>query len=1004
MTKVNENTLVEQPVIDWLRDLGYETMFSPDLAPGGAFMERNDYRDVILEGRFKRALKRINPNIPDRNLAEVADKIMKFDHPDLELGNKDMYKWLTQGVVTEVKDENGQTKAETVALIDFENIDNNEFLVVNQYTVQGKSVRIPDVVVFINGIPIAVFELKSPTRENATIVDAYSQIHDIYQKEIPKLFFYNQICVASDLWKAKHGTISSAWDYYSVWKGINSEDEDIKGKTELELLTKGIFQKQRLLDIIQNFIVFEADATHDATKYTKKMAMYNQYFGVNKAIDNTVRAVTGDKKIGVFWQTQGSGKSLAMVFYTGKVRKLEELNAPTVLFLTDRNDLDNQLYKTFLRCGYSTAKQTESIKDLESKLRDMGSDILFTLLQKFDLHKVLSGRSNVIVVADEAHRSEYALWAANVRTVLPNASFMGITGTPVELGDRNTRLVFGNHISKYPIDKSVKDGVTVPIYYEGRLTPLHVLNEFIDNDFDQLIEEKGLSYKEGLKKKLAKVEETVGSEDRLQKIAQDIVYHFNNRAVNGKAIVVTMSRRVAVRMYQIITSIKGAPEVAVVISNGKEFQGKIQKELDNKELEKRFKDPEDPLKMVIVCDMWLTGFDVPCLTTMYLDKPLKGHTLMQAVARVNRRYKDKAMGLIVDYIGVAENLKKALAIYTSDIQSTSLISIDELINMMEGGYEKVKAYFEGIDYKDWKKLEPAKMVNLFNHTINTVLTDPESGVIDEDKKKQFVEEEKRLYRLYCLVMPAKEAFLIREDIEFFEGVRRGMVKVTIIDPVYIDPAVEESFRKLISENIKAEGVIDIFAQYQKAKPDISILDDKFLEDAKNSHYKNLTIESVRKIIEGELKMRERTNIFRYRSLLEMLQKIIEEYENNVINSAKVIEKLLELAKEIKELEGKNKILGLSEEEMAFYDLLSESKGKFRNGDLKDLVKEIVGSVRKDISIDWTNKEVIKARIRSNVRLILLQHNLDFDQAEKITKEVYEQAVSLYQNYPVEFAT
>ena len=1004
MPIINENTLAEQPVIEWLRELGYEVLFSPDLAPGGAFMDRNDYREVVLEGRLKRSLKRINPNIPDYALDEVAKKIIKYEHQDIELGNKEMYEMFTRGVVVDVKDEHGDTRGKTVYPIDFKNLQNNEFLVVNQYTVLGKSARIPDLVVFINGIPIAVFELKSPTRENATITDAYAQIHEIYKRDIPKLFFYNQILVVSDLWQARHGTVSSSWDFFSVWKGVESEDEKNKGITELELLTNGMFEKQRLLDLIEHFIVYEADAVKDATKFTKKMAMYNQYFGVNRAVDRTLKAVKGDKKIGVFWHTQGSGKSLAMVFYVNKIRKLEALKGPTVLFLTDRNDLDQQLYKTFLRTGYPTAKQAESIQGLTNKLRGAGAEVLFTTIQKFDMKGALSKRDNIIVIADEAHRSQYATLAGNVRDVLPNASFMGITGTPIEFSNRNTRLVFGDHISEYPIDKSVEDKVTVPIYYEGRLTPLHLLDDYIDESFDQLVEEQSVETKERLRKKWARLEQAVGAKDRLEKVAQDIVYHFQNRGIEGKAMIVTMSRRIAADMYTIISKMKDSPETAVVISGNESFKEEIQDELDNKELEKRFKNPDDPLKIAIVCDMWLTGFDMPCLHTMYLDKLLQGHSLMQAIARVNRRYKDKEGGLIVDYIGVADNLKKALAIYTSDIQKQALVPIEEIVSMMLQTFAKVKEFFIDIEYAGWKALSPGEQAGLLSKAVNAVLTDPQTGRLDPEKKRDYLKLSLRLYKLFCLAMPHKEANIIRDEVEFFEGVRRGIIKSTIVDPIYISKKTETAIKNLISQSIVAEGVIDIFAQYRKAKPDISILDEKFLEDVKNSRFKNLTIEAARKLLEDDLRLREKTNIIRYRTLLETLEKIIEEYENNIINSSKVIERLVELAKDIRAAEKAGKSLGLTSEEMAFYDALSKGKQALKDGKLKELVKELVKAVKRDLAIDWTNHEVIKARIRTNVRLLLLQHNVAFDEVDGITDRIYEQAFYLYKEYSPTYAT
>ena len=999
MKNLSEDTLAEQPVLDWLKELGYEYAFGPDIAPGGPFMERSDPRGVVLETRFKRSLKRINPDIPDKQLDEVADQIIKYTHQDLELGNKEMYKWISNGIGVVLEDKQGDERGEYVDIIDFKNPGNNEFLVVNQFSVQGNSVRIPDVVVFINGIPIAIFELKNPTSEKTTIAQAYSQIHDLYKKEIPKIFFYNQVLVISDLWKAKHGTISASYDFFSVWKGIDSEEEKHPDKSELELLVKGLFNTDHLIDIIENFIIFEADAEKDASKFTKKIAMYHQYFGVNRAVEKTLKAVAGNKKIGVFWHTQGSGKSLAMVFYVNKVKKVNELKSPTILFLTDRNDLDQQLYKTFLRTGYPTAKQAESIKGLTDRLREPEAGVLFTTIQKFEIRGPLSNRENIIVIADEAHRSQYAKLAGNVREVLPNASFMGITGTPVSLSNRNTQMVFGSNFSEYPIDKSVADGTTVPIYYEGRLIPLHLLNNYIDLDFDQLVAEHPIETKDTLRRKWATIEHAVGSDDRLKKVAQDVVYHFINRRLEGKAMLVTMSRRIAAAMYQIITQMKDAPEVAVVISGNKDYVGQIQEELDNKELEKRFKNPEDPLKLVIVCDMWLTGFDVPHLNTMYLDKPLKGHTLMQAIARVNRRYKDKEGGLIVDYIGVADNLKKALAIYTSDIQKQAMIPIEEIIAEMLKHFEEVKRFFVDLDYKDWRKLPHGKMASLFSKAVNMIITDSVTGGINSLQKDQYLKVASRLYKLFCLVMPHKQANDIRDDIEFFEGVRKGIIKNTIVDPIYVGKDTETAIQDLILKGIVAENVIDIFSQSGKEKPDISILDEKFLKDVKDSHFKNLTIEAIRKLLNDELKSRLRTNILRYKTLLNKLQEIIDEYENNIINSSKVIERLIELAKEIKEAQDVGKEFGLTPEEMAFYDALSQGKKALKDDKLKQIVKEIIHTLKRDIAIDWTNHEIIKARVRADVRMVLLRNNFSFEQVDKMVEQVYIQAESLYRDYP-----
>lgn len=1000
MKNLNENTLSEKPVLDWLKELGYEYAYGPEISPGGSFQERIDYRNVVLETRLKRSLKRINPDIPEGKINEVADQIIKYSHQDLELGNKEIYKWLTEGIKVEIKDKNNDLRGDIVHILDFKNLENNEFLVVNQFSIQGNSVRIPDVVIFINGIPVALFEVKNPLDEKATVVDAYSQIHDLYKKEIPKIFFYNQVLVISDLMKARHGTISSSFDFYNVWKGIDSEDEKHTDKSELELLVKGLFNREHLIDLTENFIVFEADAEKEASKFTKKMAMYHQFFGVNKAIGKTVEAIRGNKKIGVFWHTQGSGKSLSMVFYVNKVKKLDELRSPTVLFLTDRNDLDQQLYKTFLRTGHPTAKHAPSIKGLTNHLKESGSEVLFTTIQKFGVRETLSTRDNIIVIADEAHRSQYAKLAGNVRDVLPNASFMGITGTPISLQNRNTLMVFGEDFSEYPIDKAVEDGTTVPIYYEGRLTPLHIFNKYIDLDFDQLMAEHPEETRDTLRRKWATLESAIGSEDRLKKVANDVVYHFTNRRYKGKALLVTMSRNIAVRMYEIITNMKDAPEMAVVISGNVDFQNRIQSELDNRELEKRFKNPEDPLKLVIVCDMWLTGFDVPHLNTLYLDKPLKGHTLMQAIARVNRRYKDKEGGLIVDYIGVVDNLKKALAIYTSDIRKQAMVPIEEVVVKMLDHYEKVKKFFVGVDYRDWHKLPNSELASLFARAVNTIITHPISGGINTLQRDQYLSLSNRLYKLFSLVMPQKSANDIREDVEFFEGIRKMIIKNTAVDPIYVDKETESAIMELISKNIVAEGVIDVFARSGAGKPDISILDEKFLEDIKNSHLKNLTIEAIKKLLKDELKMRRRTNILRFDTLLNKLEEIIEEYENNIINSSNVIEKLIQLAQEIKEASVAGREMGLTEEELAFYDALSEGKKSLKDINLKKIVKDIIHAIRADIAIDWTNHEIIKARIRADVRLVLLQNSISFEEVDEMVDKVYRQAESLYGDFPV----
>jgi len=999
--KLNENSLTEQPVIEWLKEMGYDYEFGPDLAPGQILGEREDFREVVLTGRLKRAIRRLNPDLSEAAIDDVAREIVKFEHPNPEIANREVYKMLTEGVRIGVRDKSGEEKGKLVKIFDFENPQNNEFLVVNQFAIQGiEKVRRPDVVIFVNGIPLAIFELKNPALENATLYSAYEQLQE-YKKDIPEIFKYNQVLVISDLVEAKHGTISSPWEWFSVWKKIESENEKRRpGESQLEVLVKGIFHKIRFLDIFENFIIFEADSEKEVSKYTKKMALHHQYFGVNKAVSETLRAAgpRGNKKIGVFWHTQGSGKSLSMVFYTNKVKRLEELKSPTFVFLTDRNDLDGQFYKTFLRSGYPTAKQAEGIKDLKKKLKEAAGELIFTTIQKFKTeYEQLSERKNIIVIADEAHRSQYANFAANVRVALPNASFMGITGTPISLRNRETRLVFGEHISEYKINQAVEDGATVPIYYEGRLVPLHLANQFIDEEFEDLVSEIDFEEKEVYKKKWARLEQAVGAKDRLEQVANDIVEHFNNRGIEGKGMIVTISRKTAVEMYKIISKIDGAPETAVVISKPEDFP-ELKQSRDTKELERRFKNPDDSLKLVVVCDMWLTGFDVPPLHTMYLDKPLKNHTLMQAIARVNRIFKDKPGGLIVDYIGVADNLKKALGVYSSNIQKEAMIPIEEIVNKMMEKYDIVRAFFSGIDYSGWKKTKGVELARLFQTAMNNIITNEKTEKIDDEKKGRFAKETEKLSRLFAFVMPHKEANAIKNEVEFFQAVKRAIIKRIIIRPEGIGLDIESAVRELVSKAISAEGVIDIFDIKGKTKPDISIFDEKFLEEIKNMKYKNLSVDVLRKLLNDELRIRMKTNLIRYKSLLDMLEDIIEKYEDNIINSTKVIEKLIELAKEIKKVEKLGDNLGLSKEELAFYDAISAGKKSIDgDGELKKLVKELVKIIKRDLSIDWMNNDIIKARIHANVKLLLLKKGFEPEESENILKLIYQQILSLYRD-------
>jgi type I restriction enzyme R subunit len=1008
MDQLNEQNLTEQSLIDWLKGQGYEYVYGPDINPGQAKAEREDFRTVVLKDRLVGSIRRLNPQLPSEQAAMVANDVAEYHHADLTLGNKEMYSWLTDGKKHSWRVD-GSEKTELVKLVDFANPEANDFLVVNQFTVQGiDSVCRPDVVIFVNGLPLSVFELKSAVRESTSIGEAYRDVES-YKKEIPKLFLYNQVIGLSDLHLAKHGTISSSWERFGSWKGIDAENDEPKNAVELEVLLRGLFDKRRFLDVVQNFIVFEADGDGEAATFTKKMCLYHQYYGVNKTVESTIKAVGGeqDRKIGVFWHTQGSGKSLSMVFYVNKTKRVDALKSPAYVFLTDREDLDDQLYKTFKRSGYGTlAKRAASIKDLRGRLEHLGSELIFTTIQKFkedpDASAVLTERENVIVLADEAHRTQYSALAGNVRQALPNASFLGVTGTPIATTDKDTMRVFGPIVSEYRIGRAVKDGATVPIYYEGRLVPLHMADKFVDSKFDSLLGEIVVDEKTKARKEWAVLEEIVGTQSRIEQIAKDIVDHYNNRPIEGKAMIVTMSRRIAVAMYKEIQKLRNAPECAVVISGSDEFASEIQPEHDAKKLEKRFKKINDPLKIAIVCDMWLTGFDVPCLHTMYLDKPLKNHGLMQAIARVNRVFKDKPGGLIVDYIGIAENLKRALSIYDSGVQKEVMLPLDEIIAEMNSLHRDALAYFNGIKHSGWKKLKGTELSRLLQACINEVIT--KDGILSDDRKMRFIGTISKLSKLHALVMPSEPAMAIVTDAQFLQAVREGVARQTVIPKAVFPEEKESAIRSLIHDAVQAENVIDLFASGSESKS-ISIFDEKFAEEIRKSEYKNLAVDSVRKLLDKEIVSRMRTNKARYETMLTLLTDLIEKYENNVISSAEIIKRLLEIADEIKRLDAEGQVLGLSEEEIAFYDSLAKDPTlKEAKIDIKEFVKDLTKRIRRDLTIDWTNNETIKARIRQNVRLLLIQRGIiQEQQTERLIEYIYLETVRVYKEYAPVYA-
>ena len=815
----------------------------------------------------------------------------------------------------------------------------NDWLAVNQFTIiENKINRRPDIIIFLNGLPIAVIELKNPGDENATTLGAFKQLQT-YKKDITSLFPYNEILIVSDGVEARVGSLTSDWERFMPWRTIDGNELDPKGKPELEVLIKGIFEKRRLLDLLLNFMVFEVDGS----KITKKMAGYHQFHAVNKAVASTVRASApdGDKRVGVIWHTQGSGKSLSMVFYAGKIIRHPDMKNPTLVILTDRNDLDDQLFGTFALCNDTlrqTPVQAEDRQNIQELLQVASGGVVFTTIQKFlpekdQQYPRLSDRRNIVVIADEAHRSQYDFidgFARNMHDALPNASFIGFTGTPIEKSDRSTPAVFGDYIDVYDIQQSVEDGATVRIYYEGRLAKLE-LDEGekpnIDPEFDEVTEGKESTIKDKLRSKWARLEAIVGSEKRTNLVAKDIVEHFEKRveAMDGKGMIVCMSRRICVDLYNAIISLrpewhseddtKGAIKIVMTGSaaDGPEWQQHIRNKARREALAKRLKDPNDPLKLVIVRDMWLTGFDAPCLHTMYTDKPMKGHGLMQAIARVNRVFKDKPGGLVVDYLGIADQLKMALADYTEKDRGQAGIPQEEAVAILQEKYEITLGLLHGFDYSLYRTGNAAQRLTVIPNAMEHILG-------QKDGKKRFVQVVTELSKAFALSVPNEKALAIRDDVSFFQTIRAAFMKATPTEG-RTQEELDTAVRQIVSKAVAAGEVVDIFASIGLKSPDISILSDEFLQEVRGLPQRNLALELLEKLLKDELKVRSRKNLVQARSFGEMLERSIKQYQNRSIETAQIIAQLIELAKEIRQAQNRGVDLGLTEDELAFYDAL-----------------------------------------------------------------------------------
>ncbi|MBE2252434.1 MAG: type I restriction endonuclease subunit R [Myxococcus sp.] len=1007
-------SVVEQAALEWFAAAGYSVLSGPAIAPNEAAAERSSYSSVILEGRLRSSMARLNPRASPEALEEAYRKLTRISTPQPIDANSELHDYLVNGVSVEFLRADGTLGYDPVRIVDFDTQDNNDWLVVNQFTVtEGSSTRRPDIVVFLNGLPIAVLELKNAADENATIWDAFQQLQT-YKNELPSLFVFNELLVVSDGLEARIGTVSSNRERFLPWRTIEGEDLAPSTITQLEVLIRGVFEKRRLLDLLRYFIVFE----NDGETVIKKVAGYHQFHAVARAVEATVTASRpkGDRRVGVVWHTQGSGKSLTMAFYAGRVVLHPEMANPTLVVLTDRNDLDDQLFGTFSRCKALLRQSPEQARDrthLRELLKVAAGGVVFSTIQKFmpetrgDTFPGLSERSNIVVIADEAHRSQYDFidgFARHMRDALPNASFIGFTGTPIDSADKSTRSVFGDYVSVYDIQRAVADGATVPIYYESRLAKLQLKDEerpHLDVAFDELTEGEEQEGREKLKTKWSALEALVGTDRRLGLIAGDLVKHYEARleVMDGKAMIVGMSRRICVELYKALVALRpawhdesdeaGAIKIVMTgsASDPPDWQQHIRSKNRREALAKRFKNPDDPLKLVIVRDMWLTGFDAPCMHTMYIDKPMQGHGLMQAIARVNRVFRDKPGGLVVDYLGLADQLKKALHTYTeSGGQGETAIDQAEAVGLMLERHEVCVGIFHGFAWTAWTKGKPAERL--------TLLPAAQEHVLAQDGgKERFLQAVSELSKAFALAVPHDEAIRIRDDVGFFQAVRTAIAKTSVGDRK-ASGDLDLAIRQIVSNAIASDQVIDIFAAAGLKNPDISILSDQFLSDVRGMQHKNLAVELLRKLLNDEVKARSRQNLVQSRSFAELLEKAVRRYQNRAIEAAQVIEELIEIAKDMRAAQQRGEKLGLSTDELAFYDALEVNDSAVKVlGDetLQKIARDLVETVRNNVSIDWTVKESVRAKLRVIVKRILRKHGYPPDKQEAATNTVLQQA-------------
>ncbi|WP_459888850.1 type I restriction endonuclease subunit R [Halostagnicola bangensis] len=989
---MNEMELSEKPALMVFQDLGYEYRSGSDLGPNSKDPERESLSDIVLRDRLRNKIREFNKEIPEAGVEDAVSQLLGFNSPNLLKNNKNFHEILTQGVQVEYE-ENGETRAKFVDIVDFEKPERNNFLVSNQFTVQigDGPQRKPDIVVFVNGLPIGVLEMKNPTDPNATIGKAYKQVTNRYVNDIPDIFHYNELIGVMDLSNARLGCLSAGWEWFSPWRYIDEEKDATDEYSPAEVLIRGAFDPNRVLDLIRYFVLY----SDEDGKLSKKLAAYHQFYAVNNAVESSRNAVTGpdENRAGVVWHTQGSGKSLSMVFYANKVRQTSGMRNPTLVFLTDRNALDEQLFKEFKNHGLPAEwADNDNRVELRDRLDREAGGIIFATVQKFQttdeeaVYPEVNDRENILVVADEAHRTQYKDLAANVRRALPNASYLGFTATPIEKEDRSTTNTFGGYISQYTIDQSQKDGSTVPIYYESRLAKLQINDPRIGKHFEELMESKSDDLRQEMTRRWTSLRRIIeNNEERTEEIAKDIVEHFNDRELDGKGMVVAISRETAVKYKKSIEAIPEAPEVEVVISGAEDF---IDDPADNETLKRRFKDDEDSLKLAVVCDKWLTGFDVPCLHTMYVDKPMKNHNLLQAIGRVNRVYKDKPGGLIVDYIGIGDNLKRTLSKYTSEIQETAMLDLEEAVEVMRQKHQKVAGFFDRIEYDDWPQLDQLERQRLIHKAQNEVL-------VTEEREEKFKEAMVELKKAFALVSPHPESNEIRVDVVFFDAV---LDSIKSMENPGRDEEAEEldsTMKELVAEGVGIEDLVELsgFDKWEKEKP---VLSEGFLSDVKNVEFENLQVKMLEQLIRNEISTRKQGNLAKYKSFEEELEKTITDYNNDFLTTQQVIEELKEYADEIQNTDDRQQELDLSDEELAFYDAISSnSETEIEEEKLRDIAQELKQNLKESIEVDWTNREKIRAEIKIEVKAVLRSNGLKLSKHEHLVDPIVAQAEAFY---------